>query len=126
MAVNVNVRRLSQQRTRVTEVHLSPLPSPPAALLKFPGVAEWWAEMLKVRERDQQTLYQALLTKATGDEDTNVVTSDELTSCCDVVAAALATETANRTSADNALSNAISAVGAAAVAGDDTLAWMDL
>ncbi len=138
MAVNPNVQRLALQKTRVTEVHLPPLPEPPAALMRIPGVMDWWKEMKVTRERDQEALYKALLTKATGDE--TIVTNDQLTSCCDTLSAALALETANRAAQDDAinnsvsvLSNAVSVADAAlsvridgAGAGDDTLAWMNL
>lgn len=122
MAVNVNVRRLAQQRTRVTEIHFSPLPAPPAALLKFRGVSEWWIEMLKVRERDQQTLYQALLTKATGDDDDQGETPPP--DCCDRLTAELAAEAEARADEDVAINIRIDNLPAGET--DDTLSWMNL
>lgn len=62
MATNVNVRRLAQQKTRVTLVGLQPIPDPPPALARIPGVSAWWKEMRTIRERDQQAISNMLLT----------------------------------------------------------------
>lgn len=105
MAVSVDIRRLALQRTRVTEIHLAPLPEPPVALLRIPGVADWWKQMLATRERDQQQIYLALLTKAT-DEETTTSTSTS-PDCCDTLAAALSNETGAREAADEAIHNVI-------------------
>lgn len=114
MATNVNVRRLAQQRIRVTEFHLRPLPKPPVGLLRFPGAMEWWKEMEVGRELDQQAIYQALLNKATGDEDDQGGdgggSGGSVPACCDELEAALAV---TNTRIDNLI-------------GDDTLAWMNL
>jgi hypothetical protein len=82
--------------------------------------------MLKVRERDQQTLYQALLTKATGDDDDQGGTADP--TCCDTLAAALANERSERITGDDDLNiridNLVFETGD--VVSDDTLSWMNL
>lgn len=64
---NINIERLAQQKTRITEVHLPPIPDVPVSLLKFPGVQEWNRQLKLMRERDQEQLYRALLNKSGGD-----------------------------------------------------------
>lgn len=60
---NTNVQRLAQQKSSVVEVHLTPWPEPPASIMSFPGMKEWWQQMLLCRERDQEQLYKMALTK---------------------------------------------------------------
>lgn len=50
--------RRSLRRDQVLELHLAPLPVPPEAMLKLPGVREWWEQMMLARERDQQALHR--------------------------------------------------------------------
>lgn len=68
---NINIERLAQQKTRITEIHLPPIPDVPASLLKFPGVKEWNQQLKLMRERDQEQLYRALLNKG-GETETAI------------------------------------------------------
>lgn len=65
MPANINVERLAQQKIRITESHLSPLPDIPESLLKFPGVREWWNAMKLMRERDQEAFNRLILNRET-------------------------------------------------------------
>lgn len=60
---NINIERLAQQKIRITESHLSPLPDIPPSLLKFPGVSQWWKQMKLMRERDQEAFNRLLLNR---------------------------------------------------------------
>lgn len=122
MAVNIDVRRLAQQRIRVTEFHLRPLPKPPVGLLRFPGAMEWWKEMEVGRELDQQAIYQALLNKATGDDDDQGEAPPP--DCCDTLTAALAAEASARAAEDTAINVRIDNLSTGET--DDTLSWMNL
>lgn len=72
---NINIERLAQQKTRVTEVHWPPYVSLPASLLKFPGAAEWDRQMRLNKEREQEQLYRALLNK--GESNSTVTGAGE-------------------------------------------------
>jgi len=54
-----DARLLSQKalrRDQVLELDLPPLPKPPPALMKMPGVYEWWQEMELWRKREVEAL----------------------------------------------------------------------
>jgi hypothetical protein len=52
MSTAKDIRRLALRTDQVLEIHLSDWPSPPPALLKIPGVVDWWNQMKLSRERD--------------------------------------------------------------------------
>lgn len=58
MATERDLSRISLRKDQVVELHLDKFPEPPAAMMKLPGVAQWWSEMRLMRERDIQALYR--------------------------------------------------------------------
>lgn len=60
---NINIQRLAQQKIRITEVHLAPLPELPRELLRVQGFAEWWKQLKLMRERDQEAFNRLLLNR---------------------------------------------------------------
>lgn len=59
----IDVQRLAQKKSSVTEIHLSHWPDPPRSLMSMPGMKEWWDQMKLIRERDLEMLYRMSLTK---------------------------------------------------------------
>lgn len=51
LALSRRALRLDQ----VLEIHFSPLPEPPAEMMKLPGVRAWIDQLKLMRERDTQT-----------------------------------------------------------------------
>jgi len=58
MGDSISLSRHSLRRDQVLELHFAQLPTPPAAMLKLPGVAEWWREMLIQDERRIQAFHR--------------------------------------------------------------------
>ena len=56
-----DARQLSRKSLRgdqLLEFHLEPMPEPPPAMLKLPGVREWYASLRLMRERDNAMFYR--------------------------------------------------------------------
>ena len=48
--------RISLRKDQVLEIHFTPLPEPPAEMMKLPGVRTWIEQLKLMRERDTQAL----------------------------------------------------------------------
>jgi hypothetical protein len=55
---DLKISRLKLRRDQLIELHLAPLPEPPEAMLKLPGVGTWFNSLRLARERDQQALHR--------------------------------------------------------------------
>lgn len=60
---NINIERLSQQKIRISEVHLAPLPELPREMLRIQGMHDWWKQLKLMRERDQETFNRLILNR---------------------------------------------------------------
>ena len=59
-----DLSRLSLRKDQILELNLAKLPDPPDGMMKLPGVARWWSDMILARERDTQAFYRMVHTIA--------------------------------------------------------------
>ena len=59
-----DLSRLSLRKDQILELNLAKLPEPPDGMMKLPGVARWWSDMVLARERDTQAFYRMVHTIA--------------------------------------------------------------
>jgi len=57
MSKTTDLSRRSLRRDQILEFRLAPLPEPPPEMMKLPGVARWWEQMVLMRRRDTEALY---------------------------------------------------------------------
>lgn len=60
MPTSTQLSRIALRRDQILEVQFSPWPEPSPAMLKLPGVQEWWNQMKLARERDINTLQKLI------------------------------------------------------------------
>lgn len=58
MPTNTDLSRLSLRRDQILELHFDKMPTPSEAMLKLPGVRDWWQAMQLHDERRIQAFHR--------------------------------------------------------------------
>ena len=112
----LKLSRLKLRRDQLIELHLAPLPEPPEAMLKLPGVGTWWNALRLGRERDQQALHRMVQQMGTAVADA----AEPATVTCTTLLGTKGDKGDKGGKGDKG------DAGAAGSGGDSVLTWMDL